>query len=229
MEALSLVLTAVFLFYQAVITIKQDLENPLFAELIGKDCELVGFQLNRGTYIPINPFHPNSIGVGCLFLAGLSMYSLYFNPEKPDWVLIYLVAAFGDAVDGMIARRCNLETEFGKKFDPLRDKLTYLLFLGYFSIYGYFTPIANVALLVFSIFEIFGQFVVRWILEKRGRSTSANIYGKVKATIAFSMPPYIYVVSHDNLVPDFTSELMIVCTVMSILSVVTKIMPKKTS
>ena len=36
--------------------------------------------------------------------------------------LLYILTAFTDMLDGQIARRCNLVTQFGKFIDPLADK-----------------------------------------------------------------------------------------------------------
>lgn len=61
---------------------------------------------------------------------------------------IYLVAWFSDVLDGFIARKFNLITNFGKLFDPLADKLlnmTALFLLAYKGIIPLVFPIILLA------------------------------------------------------------------------------------
>lgn len=228
MDAVSFVIVGVVLFLHAVFALKEDLRNPILVDFIGKDCEVIGHKTGwRNAYISLNPFHPNNICFFRVVLAIVAMYSLIYGNDRFDWIIIYLLAAILDAVDGIIARACNLITEFGEKLDPFCDKLTYLPFMHVFAYQGYFSSIAIVALVIFTITELFGQFVVRYILEKRGISAAANNFGKIKAALAFAIPPYIFVIDHIRSVPDIGSEMMIACTVLSVFSAVTKIYRKK--
>lgn len=47
-------------------------------------------------------------------------------------LVIYLIAMFTDAVDGIIARRFNQITTLGKLLDPIADKMCLLTLLGLF-------------------------------------------------------------------------------------------------
>ncbi|HHD11484.1 MAG TPA: CDP-diacylglycerol--glycerol-3-phosphate 3-phosphatidyltransferase [Deltaproteobacteria bacterium] len=51
------------------------------------------------------------------FFVGLVVY------EKFYWALVvFIIAGLTDALDGFIAKRFNLVTEFGRSMDPLADK-----------------------------------------------------------------------------------------------------------
>ena len=50
---------------------------------------------------------------------------LYIIREDYFWTLMVLIlSGITDIVDGIIARKCNMISDFGKAFDPIADKLT---------------------------------------------------------------------------------------------------------
>ncbi len=85
----------------------------------------------------------NQITLGRLFLAIIFIALLsWYDADKPDshrWILevsfwIFLVAAIGDVLDGLVARMTNSVTSFGRIVDPVVDKImicgAFVLFAG---------------------------------------------------------------------------------------------------
>ncbi|MEI6535457.1 MAG: CDP-diacylglycerol--glycerol-3-phosphate 3-phosphatidyltransferase [Verrucomicrobiaceae bacterium] len=68
---------------------------------------------------------PNKLTIARLCLTVVFVV-LFYVPlaNRVSWALvIFLVASFTDYLDGEIARRRNLVTDFGKLMDPLADKI----------------------------------------------------------------------------------------------------------
>ncbi|WP_459128782.1 CDP-diacylglycerol--glycerol-3-phosphate 3-phosphatidyltransferase [Guggenheimella bovis] len=66
---------------------------------------------------------PNKLTVLRMILVPIYAVVL-FTLKEPVWaLLIFLVASFTDFLDGYLARKMNLITDFGKFMDPLADKL----------------------------------------------------------------------------------------------------------
>ena len=69
---------------------------------------------------------PNMITIFRIMLVPVLFLLLLFSPGKLQSFfagLVFSVASISDCVDGYIARRMNLVTDFGKFIDPLADKL----------------------------------------------------------------------------------------------------------
>lgn len=67
----------------------------------------------------------NCLSISRIFLMIPALYILYtpFFLHREIAVLILLVGAATDALDGYVARRLNQVTELGKVIDPLADKI----------------------------------------------------------------------------------------------------------
>ena len=69
---------------------------------------------------------PNMITMFRIVLVPVLFLLLFFSPGKLQSFfvgLVFSVASISDCVDGYLARRMNLVTDFGKFLDPLADKL----------------------------------------------------------------------------------------------------------
>ena len=72
---------------------------------------------------------PNILSFFRLCLIPVIMW-LYIGKQNYLWTLfILLLSAVTDIVDGIIARKCNMISDFGKAFDPIADKLTQMAML----------------------------------------------------------------------------------------------------
>ncbi len=169
--------------------------------------------------------HPNAICVWRVLIGLLGML-LYFVLHQHFWgILLFTVSAFLDGVDGLVARTCELITEFGEEIDPLCDKLTYLPPMGFFAYQG-LIPVTAFWVLVG--IEILGQFVVRYLLKRfTSFSVQANNFGKIKAVLLFALIIYLAILDDSLPVPNFTTQLLYLSIIMSMASIVFKAIPNR--
>ena len=93
--------------------------------------------------------------------------------------IVFAVASFTDFLDGYLARKNNLVTNFGKFMDPLADKcLTTAAFL-YMLADGVCHPVV-LAVILFREFAVAG---VRMLAAETGTVIAANMWGKVKTVL----------------------------------------------
>ncbi len=98
-------------------------------------------------------------------------------------LILFAAASLTDMIDGKMARKYNLVTDFGKFLDPLADKmLTTAAYLGFMflfaknNVYGWqLTTILFVVL-----FREFTVSSLRLVTAKSGLVVAANIWGKLK-------------------------------------------------
>ncbi len=72
---------------------------------------------------------PNMLTMLRFVLIPAIMYCLYINNYIMTFVVL-TISGITDILDGFIARKFNLITNFGKLIDPLADKATQILTLG---------------------------------------------------------------------------------------------------
>ena len=78
---------------------------------------------------------PNALTVLRIILVPVFIWVLFAHPHVQGWrwaaTAIFVIAILTDLVDGKIARKYNLVTDFGKLWDPIADKaLTGAAFIG---------------------------------------------------------------------------------------------------
>lgn len=95
-------------------------------------------------------------------------------------LILFAAAAVTDAIDGNMARKHNLVTNFGKFLDPLADKmLTTSAFIGFIMWEGISKQAVWVCFIV--LFREFLVSSIRLVLvTSNGKVVAANIWGKSK-------------------------------------------------
>ena len=71
---------------------------------------------------------PNLMSIVRLILAPVAAFLIYYDYQGYAIFALVIAGSF-DILDGIIARKYNLVTEFGKLIDPLADKAMYALVL----------------------------------------------------------------------------------------------------
>jgi len=140
-------------------------------------------------------------------------------------LIVFAFASFTDLLDGYIARRDNLITDFGKFMDPLADKI-----------------LVNSALICFIELKMLAAWIViviiarefiisgfRMLAAKKGITIAANIWGKLK-TVSQMALVIIMLLSYANIM-NFTevliTPLIVIVVVLTIVSAVTYIYANK--
>lgn len=101
-------------------------------------------------------------------------------------LIIFCIASFTDFLDGHIARKHNLVTDFGKFIDPLADKLLvcstmiYLIEIGRFNFFGLSFGFV-VTLIIAREFAVTGLRLIA--SNKEGTVMAAKLLGKMKTVV----------------------------------------------
>ena len=106
------------------------------------------------------------------------MVVFYGGVPGPTWlaVAIFIIASLTDMLDGKIARKYNLVTDFGKFADPLADKMLVTAAMLWFVENGQM-PAWALLIVICREFAVSG---LRMIASDKGRVIAAGWSGKVK-------------------------------------------------
>lgn len=160
------------------------------------------------------PHLPNLLTVFRIFLVPVLIAAMLSSWEHGDLLaaLIFTVASLTDALDGWIARRRDITSNFGKLVDPLADKL--LVTAALVSLVSLDRLEAWVAMVI-----IAREFAVTGLrqlaMEQGGEVIAASVWGKLKTIMQVVMVLLLITIESTGLLVDLVVYATVLVTVMS--------------
>lgn len=167
---------------------------------------------------------PNKITIGRVLMIPLFLF-FYLTDiiPKGDYIaaFIFIIASFSDFIDGYIARKQKLVTNFGKFADPLADKLLVTSALISFIERG-LVPAWIIIIIIAREFIISG---FRLVASDNNVVIAASYWGKLKTTAQMIMC-ILLIINFDlrifNLLEQVFIYLSLILTVISLFDYIYK-------
>ncbi|MBP0980412.1 MAG: CDP-diacylglycerol--glycerol-3-phosphate 3-phosphatidyltransferase [Oscillospiraceae bacterium] len=150
-------------------------------------------------------------------------------------LIVFAVASFTDFLDGSIARKYNMVTDFGKFMDPLADKLLTTVALIYLCLNGMCHEVV-ICIVLAREFAVSGIRLIAAANPKGGKVIAAGMMGKMKTVfqmvasmlglLAMALVPLGLIAdSTYMLMANITNILMWIMAVLTVVSGMQYILP----
>ena len=185
---------------------------------------------------------PNTLSLIRALLVPVFVATLLFMRNIPIWccvvpTIVYILTGLTDMLDGKIARKYNLVTDFGKFIDPLADKfmvigsaiaiLVWMMLLGKTTLALVFVWVVLIILL-----RELGVTSLRLVVAgKSGIVVAASMLGKIKTvsqmagTVIILMEPIIPYFAENHILSYISMGIMAFTTLFSGLDYLKAYMP----
>lgn len=158
---------------------------------------------------------PNMLSLFRLCLIPVMIWLYRFREDYLWTMLVLTLSGITDIVDGIIARRYGMISDFGKVLDPVADKLTQLAVL--FCLISRF-PHMIVPLILLAVKEVFAGITGLMVIRKANVVLGADWHGKA-TTVSLYIMMTVHIVWFE--LPGSVSDILIgVCVVIMLLSFV---------
>ena len=162
---------------------------------------------------------PNKLTLARMIATPFFMAAMLFDFPYHYTVafVIFVAASLTDMIDGKMARKYNLVTDFGKFLDPLADKmLTTAAYLGFMFLYSMSGGSYGWQMTTIVFIVLFREFMVsslRLVTANSGLVVAANIWGKLKTVsqmVGLVLALFVY-----SLAADFgLTQILPVCNII---------------
>ncbi len=173
---------------------------------------------------------PNKLTLMRLLLVPVIMIFIIFQFAGSPWsnviaAFLFFVAAMTDMLDGKLARKYGLITDFGKFIDPLADK--FLVIGAMLSLCSITEGIYQKLLIIATVVVVFRELAVTslrlLVSGASGIVIAANILGKIKTTtqIVFVMAALLEPILWDLIWKEAAEYNVITYASMAVMTVMT--------
>lgn len=156
---------------------------------------------------------PNSLTLLRLVLVPVYAVLFYYTQWHLATLIIFMIAAATDWVDGYLARKMNLITDLGKLMDPLADKILTISAFILMSSLGFLNPLIVILIvareLMISIF--------RAVAASKHVVIAASIYGKSKTVLQFMSIIVFHLMRITDFIPNFAFQILVVLMTLATL------------
>ncbi|WRS29427.1 CDP-diacylglycerol--glycerol-3-phosphate 3-phosphatidyltransferase [Actinomycetaceae bacterium MB13-C1-2] len=159
---------------------------------------------------------PNALTALRLVLVPVFLWLLLVDTAPSRWwaLAVFMVAAYTDHLDGEIARKKGLITNFGKLADPLADKF---MTLGAFIVLSIMGELTWWFTVIVAIREI-GITILREVLRRKNVVVAASSGGKLKTVLQIVLI-WLMILPWSSFLPAGTVWMQIVTVVIAIVAV----------
>ncbi|NLD48959.1 MAG: CDP-alcohol phosphatidyltransferase family protein [Clostridiaceae bacterium] len=157
---------------------------------------------------------PNILTALRLFLVPVFGYYL-FGQQYYVAAVLFVIGGITDILDGVIARKFNMITAWGKLADPLADKLMQLTALTILTIQELIPLPVLIIVVAKETFMITGSVL---LYKKVNFVVQANWYGKLATVIFFTAIVMTMAINSQRLINVYTDTLLTIFVLLAVFS-----------
>ncbi len=158
---------------------------------------------------------PNLLSAFRIALLPVIVWLYCFKANYRAAILMLLVSGLTDIVDGFIARKFNMVSDFGKIIDPFADKLTQCALL--ISI-GIRHKVLLIPAALFLLKEPILALMGYKLIKEKDSVNSAKWYGKLNTVIIYSS--ILILILFPNIHKAVVTVIAVICIITMILSMI---------
>ena len=156
---------------------------------------------------------PNILSMFRIVLLPLIVWFFVCKEDHVKAIIVLLISGLSDILDGFIARKFNMISNFGKILDPVADKLTQ----GVLLICLIFKHTQVLLILgVFVLKEFIMIMMGYMIIKRKNLVNSAKWYGKLNTVIIYSV--IFFMIILPDISEMYVNVMVFVCTSMIIIA-----------